>query len=219
MSDVTITVRGEHEARIMPELATIRLSVRTEGSERASVVARAMHLADPVRASLTERADAGELSDWSSRNLSVRAERPWNHEGKRLAPVYYAAIDFTATFAAAGELSVWVSDISSWDGVEVGAVDWHLTPATAARIEGEVAAHAVGVAVARAETYARALGLGQVMPVEIADAGLISDASPSTPPLLKARAVAFSADAAPAMQYEPEEIVISATVEGRFLAR
>ncbi len=37
---------------------------------------------------------------------------------------------------------------------------------------------------------------------------------------MKARgAVAFAADAAPSMQYEPEEIVISATVEARFLAR
>lgn len=221
MSEVTVTVRGEHEARIAPERATIRVSVRAEGAERTAVVEHVMSLADPVRSSITERADAGTVVEWTSKRLSVRAERPWNNEGKRLAPVYYASIDFTATFAEASELSIWVSDISPWDGVEVGWVDWHLTPATHAQVERDVAAEAVGVAVTRAKAYAGALGLDEVTPLEIADVGLISSGQP-TPgaPMLKARGgVAFAADSAPAMEYEPEEIVISATVEARFVAR
>lgn len=220
MSEVTVTVRGEHEARVAPERATIRVSVRAEGPERTTVVEHVMRLAEPVRGSITERADAGSVVDWTSKRLSVRAERPWNNEGKRLAPVYYASIDFTATFIEASELSIWVSDISPWDGVEVGWVNWHLTPETNARIEQEVAAQAVGVAVTRAETYARALGREEVVPLEIADVGLISSGQPSpASPMLKARAGAFAADSAPAMEYEPEDIVIAATVEARFLAR
>lgn len=220
MSEVTVTVRGEHEARVAPERATIRVSVRAEGPERTSVVEQVMRLAEPVRGSITERADAGSVVDWTSKRLSVRAERPWNNEGKRLAPVYYASIDFTATFVEASELSIWVSDISPWDGVEVGWVNWHLTPETTARIEREVAAQAVGVAVTRAETCAHALGLEGVTPLEIADVGLISSGQPAAPaPMMKVRGAAFAADSAPAMEYEPEDIVISATVEARFLAR
>ena len=221
MSEVTVTVRGEHEARIAPERATIRVSVRAEGSERTTVVEHVMRLAEPVRGSITERADAGSVVDWTSKRLSVRAERPWNNDGKRLAPVYYASIDFTATFAEASELSIWVSDISPWDGVEVGWVDWHLTPVTRTQVEREVAAEAVSVAVTRAKAYAGALGLDEVTPLEIADVGLISSGQPMPgAPMMKARGgVAFAADAAPAMEYEPEEIVISATVEARFLAR
>ena len=49
MSEVTVTVRGEHEARIAPERATIRVSVRAEGAERAAVVDRVMRLTEPVR--------------------------------------------------------------------------------------------------------------------------------------------------------------------------
>ncbi|MBO0979519.1 SIMPL domain-containing protein [Microbacterium sp. SD291] len=219
MSEVTVTVRGEHEARIAPERATVSVAVRAEGPERSSVVARVMSLAEPVRTSITERKDAGTVVDWTSKRLSVRAERPWNGEGKRLAPVYYANVDFTATFAEASELSIWVSDVSPWDGVEVGWVNWHLTPETNARVEREVAAEAVGVAVARAQAYATALGRGEVVPVEIADVGLIA---PTAPPAFAGKmrgAAAFAADSAPAMEYEPEEIVISATVEARFLAR
>jgi uncharacterized protein YggE len=221
MSEVTVTVRGEHEARIAPERATIRVSVRAEGSERTTVVEHVMRLAEPVRGSITERADAGSIVDWTSKRLSVRAERPWNSDGKRLAPVYYASIDFTATFAEASELSIWVSDISPWDGVEVGWVDWHLTPVTRTQVEREVASEAVSVAVTRAKAYAGALGLDEVTPLEIADVGLISSGQPMPgAPMMKARGgVAFAADTAPAMEYEPEEIVISATVEARFLAR
>ncbi|WP_262000821.1 SIMPL domain-containing protein [Microbacterium sp. Mcb102] len=221
MSEVTVTVRGEHEARVAPERATIRVSVRGEGSERTTVVEHVMRLAEPVRGSITERAEEGSVVDWTSKRLSVRAERPWNNDGKRLAPVFYASIDFTATFAEASELSIWVSDISPWDGVEVGWVDWHLTRVTRTQIEREVAAEAVSVAVTRAKAYAGALGLDEVTPLEIADVGLISSGQlmPGAP-MMKARGgVAFAADAAPAMEYEPEEIVISATVEARFLAR
>ncbi|CAH0125743.1 hypothetical protein SRABI76_00146 [Microbacterium oxydans] len=221
MSEVTVTVRGEHEARVAPERATISVSIRTEGPERAAVVDAVMRLTEPVRTSITERSDAGTVVDWSSKRLSVRAERPWNADGKRLAPVYYASVDLTATFTEASELSVWVSDVSAWDGVEVGWVDWHLTPEARARVESEVAAAAVGVAVARATAYANALGLAEVTPQEIADVGLISSGqpSPAAPMMLKARGAAFAADSAPAMDYEPEEIVVAATVEARFIAR
>lgn len=222
MSDVTITVRGENEARIAPERATIHVTVRTEGAQRAPVVERAMSLAEPIRTSLTEREDGGSIAEWTSKRLAVRAERPWNNEGVQLALVYHASIDFSATFTEASELSIWVSEISAWDGVEVGWVNWHLTPGSRARIEREVASSAVGVAVERAQAYAAALGLESVTPIEIADTGLISREQSAAPQMMKARGAMFaaSADAAgPAMQYEPEDIVVSATVEARFTAR
>lgn len=221
MSEVTVTVRGEHEVRVAPERATIRVSVRAEGPERTAVVDEAMRLTEPVRDSITERKEAGSVVEWTSKRLSVRAERPWNNEGKRLAPVYYASIDLTATFVEASELSIWVSEVSAWDGVEVGWVDWHLTPETRARLERAVAAQSVEVAVTRARAYASALGLNEVAPLEIADAGLISQGqqAPSATMAMYARGAAMAADSLPAMEYEPEEIVVSATVEGRFLAR
>ncbi|WP_309102012.1 SIMPL domain-containing protein [Microbacterium sp.] len=218
MSDVTVTVRGEHEARVAPERATIHVSVSCDGPERALVVERAMRLAEPVRQSITDRRTAGTVVDWTSKRLSVRAERPWSNDGKRLAPVFYASISFSATFAEASELSIWVTDVSAWDGVELGGVHWHLTPQTRATVERDVAAQAVGVAVARAQAYASALGLHDVRPLEIADVGLIArDAA--APGVLKMRGAAFAAaDSGAAMEFEPEEIIITATVEARFLA-
>lgn len=220
MSEVTVTVRGEHEARVAPERATIRVSVRAEGPERSAVVEQAMRLAEPVRESITARKKTGIVVDWTSTRLSVRAERPWNNEGKRLAPVYYASIDLTATFTEASELSIWVSDVSPWDGLEIGEVNWHLTPDTHAQLEREVAALAVGAAVARAQTYAHALGRDDIEPVEIADVGLIAPTPASPFPGAKMRGAAMMAESDGAsMAYEPDAIVISAVVEARFIAR
>jgi len=220
MSDVTITVRGENETRTAPERATVHLSVRAEGAEREAVVERTMSLAEPVRTSISERNGTGSVIEWSSNRLSVRTERPWNDQGKQLAPVHYATIDFTATFSEASELSMWATEIAAWDGVEVGWVNWHLTPQTRADVEREVASEAVGVAVQRAQAYATALGLGAVTPVEIADTGLISHDQAPSPKAMMARGAAFAmADAGPAMEYEPEDIVVSASVEARFTAR
>ena len=219
MSEVTITVRGENEERVAPERATVRIAVSAEGPERSAVVDRAMRLAEPVRASIAERRESLSVADWTSKSLAVRAERPWNSEGKRLALVYKATVDFTATFTEAAELSVWISEVSAWDGVEVGWVNWHLAAQTRARVEREVAAAAVGVAVARAEAYAAALHLTTVTALEIADVGLISSGQPAAPQMMRARGAAFAAESAPAMEYEPEDIVVSATVEARFSAR
>lgn len=223
MSEVTITVRGEHEARIAPEEAVARLSVRAEGPERGAVVERIAALAAPLRDDLAGRKDAGGLTDWSSQRVSIWANRPWNAEGKQLALVHYASVEITATFTDFAALSWWLSDVAERDGVQVDEVAWRLTPATATSTEGDVAAQAVKVAVYRATAYASAIGLTTVTPIEIADLGLLTDASagPSpAPKMMHAMAMsAMDSGGAPAVDMQPADIVVTAAVEARFVAR
>src|SRR6187431_230826 len=194
MSEVTITVRGEHETRVLPEEAVAHLSVRAEGPERGAVVERIAALAVPLREELTTRKDAGGVTDWSSQRVSVWANRPWNNEGKQLALVHYASVEITATFTDFAALSWWLSDVAERDGVQVDNVTWRLTPATAKSMEADVAAQAVKVAVDRATAYASAIGLATLTPLEIADLGLLTDASPGPAPAPKMmRAVAMGA--------------------------
>lgn len=215
MSEVIITVRGEHEVRVAPERATVHLSVSLEGPERGNVVERALAAAAPVRAGIESRRAAGSVTEWTSQRMNVYADRPWNSEGRKLAPVYRASIDFTATFSDFSEMSVWLTEISTDDGLSVGSVDWHLTPQTEREVEREVATQAVGVAVSRAQAYAEALGLQTVTPREISDRGLMStDSAAVTSVAMRGMA----ADSSPAMDFQGEEITISATVEGRFTA-
>lgn len=214
MSEVIITVRGEHELRLAPERATLHLSVALDGPDREKVVERILTVAAPVREGIAAREGAGSVTEWTSQRMSVYAERPWNNEGKRLAPVYRASIDFTATFSDISDMSVWVSELAVAEGVRVGHVDWHLTPETEREVEREVAARAVGVAVARARAYAEALGLHDVTPLEIADRGLISEGVP----MMRGAAMSLDAVGGPPMEFQGEEITVSATVEGRFSA-
>lgn len=224
MSEVVITVRGEHETRIAPEEAVVRLSVRVEGPERGKVVERMSSLAAPLRDDLETRKDSGVVSEWSSQRVSVWANRPWNSEGKQLALVQYASVEITATFADFASLSWWVSDVAEREGIQVDGVEWRLTPATAKATEAEVAAQAVKVAVERATAYAGAVGLASVTPLEIADVGLLDhrESSNDGPQVLRMAKASFAMDAgagAPAVQLEPEDIVVTAAVEARFVAR
>ena len=224
MSEVTITVRGEHEVRVAPEEAVAHVSVRTEGRERGEVVERMSELAAPLREELDSRKTSGAVSQWSSQRVAVWANRPWNAEGKQLALVHYASVEFAATFTDFAALSWWVTDIAEREGVQVDGIAWQLTPATAKAAEADVAAQAVTVAVERATAYAKAIGLSSVSPVEIADLGLLTQrdsAQPAPEMMLRAKA-SFAMDAgggAPELELQPDDIVVSAAVEARFTAR
>lgn len=225
MSDVVITVRGEHEARIAPERAVAHLTIRAEGAERGAVVERMAAFSEPVREDLASRASAGTVVEWTSQRVSVWSERPWSPDGRRLAPVHYATVDFSATFTDFAVLSFWAGEVVEREGVQLGWIEWQLTPETRAAMERDVASGAVGVAVARANAYAGAIGLSTVTPLEIADLGLLtrndSPAAPRQERMLMAKA-SFAADgagAAPTVQLQPEDIVITAAVEARFGAR
>lgn len=217
MSEVMITVRGDHQVRVAPERAIVTLTVGLDGADHAEVVTRTLALAEPVRASIVAREQGGAVASWSSTRLAVRSERPWTNDGSRPALVHHAAVDFTVTFAALADVSAWVSDVSLWEGVSLTGTDWALTPDTRARVEQEVAAAAVHAAVTRASAYAAALGRAGVTPIEVADAGLIGDGSAPGGAMPAVRALA-APPAASGVELQGEDILVSATVEARFLA-
>jgi len=224
MSEVVITVRGEHETRLLPERAVVQLSIVTEGPERGAVVERIAALTEPVRDDLIARKEAGGVAAWTSQGASVWSDRPWSPEGKRLALVHHASVELTATFTDFAALSWWAGDAAEREGVQLGGIDWQLTPETRAAAERQVATDAVAVAVTRATAYATALGLTSVTPLELADVGLLShDTRESAPaPMMMKAARAFAADSAgggPALQFQPEEITVASAVEARFSAR
>ncbi|MFE1644784.1 SIMPL domain-containing protein [Microbacterium sp. P01] len=223
MSEVIITVRGEHETRVAPEEAVATISVKAEGTDRGAVVERIAALAAPLRADLTARAEDGTIAEWSSQRATVWANRPWNNEGKQLALVHYASVEISATFQDFAALSWWVSDVAERDGVQVDGVQWRLSPATAKDTEADAAATAVRVAVDRATAYASAIGLTSVSPVEIADIGLLTrqaqDGGAPAPKMMRAMAMSSMDGVGPSVQFQPEDIVVSAGVEARFVAR
>ncbi|MCT9820389.1 SIMPL domain-containing protein [Microbacterium sp. W1N] len=216
MSDVVITLRGDHEVRLAPERAVAVVTVAVEGPERGRVVDRLATAAEPLRADLEARRAAGGLAAWHSGRVAVWTERPWNADGRQLDPVHHASVEHTATFTDIPALSAWLDVVAQNGAVQVGRIDWQLTPETRRTLERETAAAAVTAAVERATAYAAAIGHAEVEPIEISDVGLLAPAGAAP---LMARA-AFAADAAgPAIDLRPDDIVVTASVEARFRAR
>ncbi|CAN3702250.1 MULTISPECIES: SIMPL domain-containing protein [unclassified Microbacterium] len=217
MSEVVVTVRGESEARVRAEEAAVRVTVSTDGPSRGPVIEGAQVRASSVQDGLVAHLRSGEVSEWSSARVSVWSDRPWNSDGAQLPLVHHASVELSATFTDAGALSWWLGDVTESDDVQVIAVEWRLSPATRVRVESDVAAAAVHVAVERAGAYAGALGLASVSPVEIADAGLLG-ARPEPTAHLSARFAAASDSSGPSFSLQPPEIVVRSVVEGRFRA-
>lgn len=220
MSEVIITVRGSDEARIAPERAVAHISAAADGPDRGAVVERIAAIAAPVREDLAARKAAGTIDDWAAQRVSIWSDRPWNNEGRQLDLVHHASVEITATFSDFVALSDWLNLVAAQDGLQVGTVEWQLTPHTRARTERQVATAAVAVAVERAAAYAAAIDRSTVTPLEIADLGLLTsgvDAAP-TPRMFAKAAMAMDAAGAPATDFHPDEIVITAAVEARFAA-
>lgn len=216
MSDVVISVRGTAQRRVTPELAVVSAQVRADGPDRTSVTRRVGQVADTVRSRLKALEEGERIVRWSSERAYFWSARPWNNDGRQPPPVHYGTVQFRATFDDFAELSGWIGELSEIDAVQVDGVNWRLTEDTRARVERETASEAVGVALERAKAYADALQLGEVAAIEIADRDLLSRDAPQPFGAMMARGAAASP---PPVELEPEEIVISATVEGRFAAR
>lgn len=217
MSEVVITVRGESETRVRAEEAAVRVTVSTDGPTRGPVVERAQERAASVQDGLVAHLRSGEVSEWSSARVSVWSDRPWSNDGAQLPLVHHASVELSATFTDAGALSWWLGEVAESDDVQVTAVDWRLSRATRVRVEREVAADAVQVAVERATAYADALGLATVVAVEIADAGLL-EAHPEMPSPRGPRMMAAMAESGTSFSLQPSEVVVTSVVEGRFRA-
>lgn len=216
MNDVIITVRGSAEAHLAPERAVAHVSASVDGPERAAVIERVAAVSAPVRDDLAARKAAGTIDEWTAQRVAVWSERPWNGEGRQLDLVHHASVEITATFSDFAALSDWLNLLATRDALQVGAVDWQLTPETRARTEREVATAAVAVAVDRATAYAAAIGRANVVPLQIADLGLLeSDAQPR---MMKASMMAMDAAGAPAVDFRPDDITVTAAVEARFTA-
>ncbi|MBZ4486025.1 SIMPL domain-containing protein [Microbacterium sp. cx-55] len=214
MSDVTITVRGEHEERLAAEVGIVRATIRVEGSDRPRVIEELAEIAHPVRADLDARRESGALLRWTSSRANVWTERPWAPDGAKLDPVHHASVEITANFADPAALSAWVDEVSILDGTQIDAVTWELSELTAGAARDRVAASAVLDAVNRAAAYASALALSSVTPVAIADVGLLGGDG-TTPSSKLMRSMAADAGG---VDLRPEDVVVSAAVDARFIA-
>jgi uncharacterized protein len=225
MTDTIITVQGEYSAWYPAERATVSAAVHADGPKRDAVFARVVEASDAVRNLIESIHDkqAGPITRWSSDSVRVWSERPWNNDGKQLAPVFHAAVDFSAKFKDFEALARWVESAAGIDAVTVGAIGWDLTEATRTSATVEVRSRAVKDAVAKASVYAQSIGLGSVTAIALADPGMLGDPSGgngnSPQPVFARGAMKAQFDGGGAqLALKPEDIAVASVVDARFVA-
>jgi uncharacterized protein YggE len=225
MTDTIITVQGQYSAWYPAERATAQVTVHVDGPKRQAVFDRAMASSATVRGSIEALFDkeSGPVTWWSSESVRVWSERPWNNEGKQLAPVYHAAIDFTAKFKDFEALARWVETVAEVDGASIGSIAWELTDAKRTSATVEVRSRAVKDAVAKATVFAQSIGLGKVTAIALADPGMLGDPASGGgggPMPLMARSAMKAQDfgGGASLALKPEEIAVESVVDARFIA-
>jgi uncharacterized protein YggE len=221
MADTIITVRGEFTIHHPAERATVRLTVGFEGSLRHE----AMALTADLHHDLSEEIEAmldpenGPVTWWSSDDIRVWGQRPWNQDGEQLPIVYRSAIDFDVKFSNFTALGDWVGAVAVRDGVTVLGVEWALTEARQESVTLAARKRAVDNAVSKATVYATSLGLGNVRPLALSDPGMLGDASAGTPaPATQLMSARMAAPSGQQLELKPEDITIRVEVDARFAA-
>jgi uncharacterized protein YggE len=217
-----ITVHGAANALEPPERGVVHATVSYEGPDMDRVYESVAKDTDTVKRSVDSlrTGDDGPVSRWSARNIRTWATRPWNQDGVQLPVVNHAKVDIEVEFRDFSALSRWLAaQIDGIGGFDVSYVNWVLTPERRRDLLREVRTEAVKDAASRAQQYADALELGEVRPVAVADAGMLSPGLQRGDHPMGLAARAMSVGSAPSeIEFEPEDIEVSATVDARFVA-
>lgn len=216
-----ITVRGSFSAFQTPERGTVQASIAFEGPEMQWVYDRVARDLEAVKESVSQLAgEHGAVTWWSAQQLRTWSTRPWNKDGVQLPLVHHASVGLEVKFRDFAALSQWVGGhVSDTDGFRISRVNWALTEKRKDELVKEVRTKAVRDAATRAQLYADALGLGPVSPVAIADAGMLGIQAFTEGGGGYVRAApASAAGSGPDVELVPEDIKVSATIDGRFVA-
>ncbi len=218
-----ITVRGSYSAFEPPQRVTVQARLAFEGPKMQPVYDRVVKDLEAVQSSVAPLHDPerGPVTWWSTQHVRTWSQRPWNQDGKQLPLVHHASVGIQVKFRDFAELARWVGrHVEHTAGFGLDGVDWALTEQRKHELSRQVRARAVQDAASRAQEYADALGLGPVRPVALADAGMLGDGLHPTGP---AAEMAFmragkSADSDAVLALSPDDIEVSAVIDGRFVA-
>jgi len=221
-AETIITVQGIASEWFDAERATVNVTVQHDGPKREPVFEATTSVGAQVTAALAELEGAG-VTRWSSDRVSVWSNRPWNNEGKQLAPVFYAALSASARFQDFDALSAFVERFATVAGVTIASITWDLTEERRLAVTTDIQSRAVQDATVKATTYARAAGWSTVTPIAIADPGMLGDGSSGGGPGPLPRGagkmmMAMDAGGGSQLTLTPDRIEVSASVDARFRA-
>ncbi len=216
-----ITVRGTFATFQAPERATVHATIAFEGPVMEPVYDRVARDLDGVKSSVSplKTGDHGPVTWWSAEQLRTWSNRPWNKDGIQMPLVHHASVGVEVKFRDFASLSRWVGNhIANTDGFRVSHIEWALTSKRRKELQRQARIRAVEDAVVKAREYAEALGLGDIRPIAIADAGMLgANLQPESDVNVANLRVGAATGGAPDVELLPEDIEVSAAVDARFV--
>ncbi|MFJ1810983.1 MULTISPECIES: SIMPL domain-containing protein [unclassified Streptomyces] len=210
-----LTVRGEAELEVDPEIARIHITLTARGRDRRTT------LDDLTRRNTTTldliKTYGDAVENLSTGAISITPELATRGRGERIR-TYHGTIHLTAEltdFTTLGELTTRLADL---DLTRIDGPTWELRPTSP--VHRQARQQAVREAVQRANEYAEALGTTVTALLELADTGT-TGARPRA--AFDRRAVRFSlaaadteTDAPEPLDLEPQRIQVRAEVSAQF---
>ncbi|MFH9551397.1 SIMPL domain-containing protein [Streptomyces sp. NPDC017435] len=210
-----LTVRGEAELEVDPEIARIGVTLTARGRDRRTT------LDDLTRRNTTTldliKSYGDAVENLSTGSISLTPELTHRGRGERVR-TYHGTIRLTAEltdFTALGELTTRLADL---DLTTIDGPTWELRPTSP--VHRRARQQAVREAVQRADEYAEALGTTVAALLELADTGTAGGRHRSA---FDRRAVRFSMAAADTeteapepLDLEPQRMQVRAEVSAQF---
>ncbi|GAB3080035.1 SIMPL domain-containing protein [Nocardioides zeae] len=221
MSEVEITVAGQARVTVAPDQGSIRGQVVIDGDDAHDVLQRVTTSVRALVEDLRALADAPgtALSSWSVDDAVSGVRQDWTAEGTPRT-VRYAAASVRAAFTDARALGAWVTAASGVPGLAVHDVRWSLLPEHEAEVRAGLCRDAVVDAARRAGEYAAAAGLAPPRWVALADEGMLHGRSDTVFAAMSGapRHEVHHLGGGEALPFQPEPLLLTATVHGRFAA-
>ncbi|GGW32649.1 SIMPL domain-containing protein [Streptomyces xantholiticus] len=210
-----VAVRGEARLEFDPEIARIGISISARGKDRRTALEDLTRRNSAALDLVKTYGQAVEKLETGA--FSVTPELAQHGRGERIH-AYHGRVHITAVlndFTALGELTTRLADLEL---TRVTGPWWSLRPDSPAH--GETRRQAVREAVQRAREYAEAIGGRLSALVELADIGaeapMPAYGMPAAPGSMRGFGGAATAEAAPALDLEPQRQTLYAQVNARF---
>ncbi|MGW7417408.1 SIMPL domain-containing protein [Streptomyces sp. NPDC054863] len=209
-----VAVRGEARLEVDPEIAGISITISARGTDRRTALEDLTRRNAAVLDLVKTYGDAVEKLETGSFSINPELTHKGRNERVR---AYHGRVRITAEltdFTTLGELTTRLSDL------ELTRVDgpwWALRPTSP--VYAQARTQAVHEAVVRAREYAEALGTHLVALLELADDGSENTSRDVGHPVAAGYGGVMrgaAAEAAPALDLEPQRQTVHAHVNARF---
>jgi len=215
-----ISVQGTHEQTVRPEIGRLHASANAEAGSKDEVLRTATEVVQRLSAELNRLKQDGAVAEVVVRPISTSSWRPIAR-GRQQPPIYRASASLQADFTDFTALADLAARFGAVEGLELNWVEWRLTEATRLELESVCLTRAVEQARERALVMARAAGESEVVFVQLADPGLLTDNSTrqesfAAAPMAGMMRSAKMTDELAGIDLQPEDLTVSGSVQARF---